>query len=73
MSYNASNQTSQSTALGNAIAGLFTAGVMFVLGYTVVRASLAQNTISPAEANADTVVVVPHEGTLWAGFGTQYE
>ena len=72
MNYNASNRVNQSTALGNAIASLFTAGVMFVLGYTVVRASLAESAIVPAEAGAEAEVVVPHEGTLWAGFGTEF-
>ena len=72
MSYNISNRAERSDAVGNAIAGLFAASVMFVLGYTVVRASLAQNSIAPAEAGAEAEVVVPHEGTLWADFGTQY-
>ena len=72
MSYNISNRAERSDAVGNAIAGLFAAGVMFVLGYTVVRASLAQSSISPAEASAAADVVVPHEGTLWADFGTRY-
>ena len=73
MSYNTSNRTGQqSAALGNAIAGLLVAGVTFVLGYTVVRASLAQNAASAADVGDEIAVVVPHEGTLWAGFGTEF-
>ena len=72
MNYNASNRADRSDGLGNAIAGLFVAGVMFVLGYTVVRASLSQGAIAPAETGAEAEVVIPHEGTLWAGFGTEF-
>ena len=72
MNYNASTRTNEQSALGNAIAGLFTAGVMFVLGYTVVRASLAQNVATPVATDATIEMVTPHEGTLWAGFGTEF-
>lgn len=73
MNYNTSRRNEQSSAaLGNAIAGLFVAGVTFVLGYTVVRASLAQNDFAAADANADIEIVVPHEATLWADFGPEY-
>lgn len=71
MSYNVSNRAERDV-VGNAIAGLFAASVMFVLGYTVVRASLAQNTLAPAGVGIEAEVVVPHEGTLWADVGTQY-
>ena len=71
MSYRVSDRTSESSAaLGNAIAGLFVAGVTFVLGYTVVRATLAQNTA--VAVDNDVEVVIPHEATLWEGFGTDF-
>ena len=69
MSYNTSSR-SDSAAVGQVIAGLLTAGVMFVLGYTVVRAGLAQSATSLPTTDAD--VVVPHEGTLWSDVGTQF-
>lgn len=72
MNYNPSTRTDEPSAWGNAIAGLFVAGVMFVLGYTVVRASLAQNDATPVTADNTIEMVVPHEGTLWAGFGTEF-
>ncbi|MGB3767459.1 MAG: hypothetical protein WA947_12945 [Phormidesmis sp.] len=71
MNYNASNRTGEQSAAGNAIASLFVASVMFVLGYTVVRAVLAETTPVPT-ADANVEVIVPHEGTLWAGFGTEF-
>lgn len=73
MSYHVSNKTdASSAALGNAIAGLFVAGVTFILGYTVVRASLAEGNFAATEAATDAEVVVPHEGALWADFGKTY-
>ncbi len=71
MSYNTSTRTS---GAGQAIAGVFAAGVMFVLGYTVVRVSLAERVQAPATAasDADVQVVIPGEGTLWAEFGKSY-
>ena len=68
MTYNTQTQTSNT---GRAIAGLFVAGVTFILGYTVVRASLAERQVTTA-SDADVEVVVPSEGTLWADFGTSY-
>ncbi len=77
MTYNSSNRTAgmgQSTGLDRAITGVLVAGVMFVLGYTVVRASLASTTTGQAATAADSNVnvVIPHEGTLWADFGTSF-
>lgn len=72
MNYNASNRADEQSAVGNVIAGLFVAGVMFVLGYTVVRVSLAERVATPVAADADIEIVVPHEATLWAGFGTEF-
>ncbi len=46
---------------------------MFVLGYTVVRAGLAEaDGISATNDGADVQVIVPGEGTLWAEFGKSY-
>ncbi|NJM96004.1 MAG: hypothetical protein HC800_01215 [Phormidesmis sp. RL_2_1] len=71
MTYQASSTYDSTT--GRAIAGIFVAGVMFVLGYTVVRVSLAQPAASsPAPELAEVQVVVPGEGTLWADVGTSY-
>jgi len=69
----ASRSQTHSTGIDRAIAGLFVAGVTFVLGYTVVRASLAQSA-QPAAASegADVEMVVPGEGTLWSDFGTSF-
>ncbi len=74
MSYNASTRiTGQATGLDKAIAGLLVAGVTFVLGYTVVRASLAAATPSTeTAAESDVEMVIPHEAALWADFGTQF-
>lgn len=58
---------------GYAIAGILVAGVMFVLGYTVVRAGLAQADSSlVTNESADVQVIVPGEGTLWADFGPSH-
>ena len=71
MSYNASTRTS---GAGQAIAGVFAAGVMFILGYTVVRVSLAERSLAPAVESSDAEIqmAIPGEGTLWAEFGNSY-
>lgn len=72
MTYNSQTRT-KTTSTDRAIAGLLVAGVTFVLGYTVVRASLAQSEQTTIVGdNADVEVVVPSEGTLWADFGTSF-
>lgn len=67
MIYNNSNQTSTAN---RAIASLFVAGVTFILGYTVVRA-----TIGPAQEalveGTEAAIVVPHEASLWADFAAK--
>lgn len=74
MSYNTATQNATRTSgLDKAITGAFVAGVMFVLGYTVVRASLAETTQAATTSNdAEVQVIVPGEGTLWAEFGNSY-
>jgi len=79
MNYNSSARvagaqiTGQATGVDKAIAGLLVAGVTFVLGYTVVRASLAASTPSTdATAASDVEIVIPHEAALWADFATQF-
>lgn len=68
-----SRTSTQISSADRWIASLFTAGVMFVLGYSVIRTALIR-----AESSFDTLpasnaeVVVPHEGTLWADFGKTY-
>ncbi len=71
MTYNTSTRTS---GAGQAIAGVFVAGVMFVLGYTVVRASLAERVQTPVVAGDNDAIqmAIPSEGTLWAEFGNSY-
>ena len=70
MTYSSQTRT---TGIDRAVTGLLVAGVTFVLGYTVVRASLAQSAQPvAAEEGANAVVVVPSEGTLWADFGTDF-
>lgn len=69
MTYNSQART-RTTGVDRAITGLLVAGVTFVLGYTVVRATLAQTT--QATVDSDVEVVVPGEGTLWADFGTSF-
>ena len=72
MSHSTSTRTTTSST-GQVIAGILVAGVMFVLGYTVVRASLAQADSSLATNDtADVQMVVPGEGTLWADFGPSH-
>ena len=72
MNYNTS--TSRTTGTDKAIASVLVAGVMFVLGYTVVRANLAYNAqqTSAGVLGEDVEVVVPHEGTLWSDVGTSF-
>ncbi|MGC1310385.1 MAG: hypothetical protein WA885_24410 [Phormidesmis sp.] len=78
MSYNNSSTRVSSVARGSsadrAIASILVAGVTFILGYTVVRASLAQAEAQgvATTTDEDVQVVVPGEGTLWADFGTQF-
>ncbi|EDX84233.1 hypothetical protein S7335_1930 [Synechococcus sp. PCC 7335] len=63
----------QTTSVDRAIAGVIVAGVTFFLGYTVVRASLAQtNPAAPTVVDNDVEVVVPGEGTLWKDVGTRF-
>ena len=71
--YNSSARiTGQATGIDKAIAGLLVAGVTFVLGYTVVRASLAAST-QPTAATADNAeVIVTHQGAMWADVSTQF-
>lgn len=69
MTYNSQART-RTTGVDRAITGLLVAGVTFVLGYTVVRATLAQTTQTTVDS--DVEVVVPGEGTLWADFGTSF-
>ena len=58
---------------GHAIASIYVAGIMFILGYTVVRTGLAEAD-APLATNdgAKIQMVVPSEGTLWADFGPSY-
>lgn len=74
MNYNSSTRlTSQTTGVDKAIASLLVAGVTFVLGYTVVRASLATSAAQPAAATADDVeVIVTHQGAMWEDVSTQF-
>lgn len=74
MSYNTTTQNlTQTTGAGRAVSSVFVAGVMFVLGYTVVRVSLAETSqLATTDNNADVQVVIPGEGTLWADFGTSF-
>ncbi|MBE9059445.1 hypothetical protein [cf. Phormidesmis sp. LEGE 11477] len=69
----ATRSFAQTTGIDRAIAGLLVAGVTFFLGYTVVRASLAQtDAATPTATNNDVEVVVPGEGTLWKDVGTRF-
>ncbi|MEL6488425.1 MAG: hypothetical protein AAFV85_04745 [Cyanobacteria bacterium J06634_6] len=73
MNYNSSNRiTGQATGVDKAIAGLLVAGVTFVLGYTVVRASLAASAVDAPITDADAEVVVGHQGTMWKDVSTQF-
>lgn len=67
MSYNTSTRVSSGD---RAIAGILVAGVMFFLGYTVVRTSLAQT--AESRTPEDVEIVIPHEAALWADFSKQY-
>ncbi|MEL6604775.1 MAG: hypothetical protein AAFP20_16300 [Cyanobacteria bacterium J06614_10] len=69
MRYSASTRSAstQTTGTDRAIAGILVAGVTFILGYTVVRASLAHAAQQTSGVlGGDIEVVVPHEGTLWS-------
>ena len=73
MTYNSQTRTTRTTGVDRAITGVLVAGVTFILGYTVVRANLAQSApATVAGDSADAEVVVPGEGTLWADFGTSF-
>lgn len=74
MNYQTSaRSTTKTSSVDRAIASLFVAGVMFVLGYTVVRVGMAEaNSTGAVTEGADVEVVIPGEGTLWADFGTSY-
>ncbi|MGB7087343.1 MAG: hypothetical protein WBD47_17425 [Phormidesmis sp.] len=75
MDYNTSTRVStHSSTADRAIAGVIVAGVMFVLGYTVVRANLAQTATGSDVATDEATIqmAVPGEGTLWADFGTRF-
>ncbi|MGB3298170.1 MAG: hypothetical protein WBA76_07860 [Phormidesmis sp.] len=72
MDYN--TPTYNTPSKGQAIASLFVASIMFILGYTVIRVSMAEADGSVAASVAaqdgtDIQMVVPGEGTLWADFG----
>lgn len=62
MHYN--NTSAQVAAQERAFVGLMVAGVMFVVGYTLVRVNMAQSE-APQSPNVITNVV-PHEATLWS-------
>jgi hypothetical protein len=78
MAYYSSNASStRSTKADQIVASVLVAGVTFILGYTVVRASLAQSeqramTTTDAAADSEAEFVVPGEGTLWKDFGTSF-
>lgn len=75
MKYHSSTTSSaRTTSVDRMIASVLVAGVTFILGYTVVRASLAQSeqpsTTTATDSEAE--IVVPGEGTLWKDFGTRF-
>lgn len=71
--YNSSTRiTGQATGVDKAIAGLLVAGVMFVLGYTVVRASLATSPKPITATTNDAEVIVTHQGVMWKDVSTQF-
>ena len=73
MNYNSSNQiTGNATGLDKAIAGLLVEGVTFVLGYTVVRASLATSADPTVATDADVEVIVTHQGVMWQDVSTRF-
>jgi hypothetical protein len=43
--------------------------IAFVVGYTASRATLSQTRTQDA-VNEDYNLVIPHEATLWSGFGS---
>ncbi|MEM6252068.1 MAG: hypothetical protein AAF821_04020 [Cyanobacteria bacterium P01_D01_bin.156] len=57
--------STQSSSLDKTLTGILAALAMFVAGYTVVRASLAQPNVSGNTANVVNVVI-PHQATLWS-------
>ncbi|MEM9486454.1 MAG: hypothetical protein AAGA83_22490 [Cyanobacteria bacterium P01_F01_bin.116] len=57
--------STQASSLDRALTASLAALAMFVVGYTVVRVSLAQ----PASQDTDvTHTVTPHQAELWADF-----
>ena len=61
-------KTSTKTSNLDRLVGIsFAALSMFIVGYSITRAYMSQSASPnlPAEHN-----VVPHEGTLWNGFGS---
>ncbi|MEL6158863.1 MAG: hypothetical protein AAFQ40_07115 [Cyanobacteria bacterium J06623_5] len=75
MRYTASTRPTgtQTTGADRAIAGILVAGVTFILGYIVVRTSLAYSAQQTSGVlGGDIEVVVPHEGTLWADVHTRF-
>ena len=72
MNHSTSTRTTTS-GTGQAITSLYVAGIMFILGYTVVRAGLAEADAPLADSSGAKIqMVVPSEGTLWADFGPSY-
>ncbi len=78
MTYHSSTHASthaptRTTGVDRAIASILVAGVAFVLGYTVVRAGLAQSEASVTATDSNTVqMAIPGEGTLWKDFGPSF-
>ncbi|MEL7144392.1 MAG: hypothetical protein AAGL08_19515 [Cyanobacteria bacterium J06573_11] len=71
--YNSSTRiTGQATGVDKAIAGLLVAGVTFVLGYTVVRASLATSAQPTTATTNEAEVLVTHQGAMWKDVSTQF-
>ncbi len=57
--------STQASSLDRVLTASLAALAMFVVGYTVVRVSLAEPTASDADV---TNTVIPHEAELWADF-----
>ncbi|MEM8502626.1 MAG: hypothetical protein AAF716_05675 [Cyanobacteria bacterium P01_D01_bin.1] len=79
MAHFSTGSSNRSTNIDRMIASVLVAGVTFILGYTVVRASLAQSeqgaftgADAAAVADSDADIVIPGEGTLWKEFGTSF-
>ncbi len=67
------NQLNHASTADRAVAGIFVAGVTFVLGYTIVRTALGPVQQSTSvDTTTDAEIVVPHEATLWADFAKSY-